>query len=145
VKSYKPTTVPASPEFAERLREAIQSSEYSLRDLEEETGVDKNTISSWQNANSARRPSSVSLNKVGLVAELLDLDLGTLLGISVPTEEAAEREELLRELHKELEALEAPTAELAERLGTIERLSMALPELRQLAAKALRSSNLRPG
>jgi transcriptional regulator with XRE-family HTH domain len=105
VDSYRSTTTAASADFARRLREAIDHSDYSLRELHAKTGIDKNTISGWQNPDAARRPKSVSLAKVSLIADVLGLDPGLLLGIPAPSEEAAKRERLLSELHQELESL----------------------------------------
>lgn len=137
-----PTSVPASPEFARRLRAAIEESDFSLRGLQEKTGVDKNTISSWQCADRAPgSPPSVQVEKVVSVAGALGLDPLLLLGLPVPAAAESRREDLLRELHREIEELEEPTtellADLSARIAALERLRAALPELKELTVKAL--------
>jgi transcriptional regulator with XRE-family HTH domain len=137
-----PTRVRATPAFAKRLRDALDASSSSLRDLQRETGVDKNTISSWQRSDSEAGPSTVSVEKVVRVAQALGLDPWLLLGLPGPrTPAPTDRESLIRELDRELgemeDRAEAISGELAVPLKELERLSSAIPELRELAAKAL--------
>lgn len=142
MSSYERGRAPVDAGFAARLRVAIEKSPLSLRDLQDRTGVDKNTLSTWQQSAKTGRPASVSLEKLRLVCAELGVDPWVLLGMPAPSSGSSEhRERLLRELHEELATLEGEAArlsvELAERSREVERLSATLPELRVLAEKAL--------
>lgn len=137
-----PTRVPATTAFAKQLRDALDASPNSLRDLQRETGIDKNTISRWQRIDSGAGPSTVSVEKVVRVAEALGIDPWLLLDLpQLQVSALTERESLIRELHRELGEMEGRaeviSEELAAPLQELGRLSSAIPELRELAAKAL--------
>lgn len=113
-----------APEFPERLRELLDASSYSLRQLAKESGVNKDTISSWIRG----KRKSYTVATVQRVAIKLGTTAEALL--ELPTQTDADAALRVEPIH----------LELISRMARLQSLLDGLPELEALVKEARRLS-----
>jgi transcriptional regulator with XRE-family HTH domain len=121
VAPYTSTTLSVvAPLFAERLADSMATAKVSVRDLAEQSGVDKDTINQWRHG----RRKAVTVELVRQLAPLLNTTAERLLDMPEPDGDAPEQppspaampdleraEQLVVELARLLAAARKPVGE----------------------------------